>query len=75
MFKYQVEGDPQLFNCDLRGSDEAIKLAIAYAYSHPVNVVIVDTDTGTTRPYYTVPVQPRKEPRPGWNDISKKDKK
>ena len=66
MFKYKTEDDPKLFESNLRGLTDAIKLAKEYAYSAPQNVLKIDTENlGYTQVVYTVPVQPRREVRQG----------
>lgn len=66
MFKYKTEADPELFDDNLRGLTAAIKLAKEYAYSTPQNVLKIDTENDQySQVVYTVPVQPRREARPG----------
>lgn len=65
MFKYKTEDDPKLFDCNLRGLTDAIKLAKEYAYSAPQHVLKIDTENDYTQVVYTVPVQPRREVRQG----------
>lgn len=66
MYKYKTEDDPKLFECNLRGLSDAIKLAKEYAYSAPQNVLKIDTeDNEYTQIVFTVPVQPRREVRQG----------
>lgn len=66
MFKYKTEDDPKLFEDNLRGLSDAIKLAKAYAYTAPQHVLKIDTENDQyTQIVYTVPVQPRREVRQG----------
>lgn len=65
MYKYKTEADPKLFDGNLRGLTDAIKLAKVYAYSAPQDVLKIDTENDSYTVVFTVPVQPRREARPG----------